>query len=201
MKRLAKYFFQGVVFVTPIAVTVLVCYKLFGLINEPIKGWFGSSLWGLGFVATVLLAAVGLTFIGFLCTNILTAGLMRFIDKQFDRFPLIKLLHTSIKDLVGAFVGDKKKFDQPVLVTILPGSEAKVVGFITRASMGSWGLAGELAVYLPQSYNFAGNLIIVPRDRVMPIDARSSDVMAFVVSGGVTGSDIESAASASPASA
>ena len=88
--------------------------------------------------------------------------------------------------LIGAFVGDKKKFDKPVKVEIVPGSNVGVVGFITRDDMGAWGLPGQVAVYLPQSYNFAGNLIVIPRERVTPIDVPSGDVMAFVVSGGVT---------------
>ena len=197
MKRLVKHFFEGLLFVTPIAVTVLICYKVFALIDMPIRNmmqdYLGFSIWGLGFLCTVIVAAIGLTLMGFLCTNILTAGLMVFLDRQFDRFPLIKLLHSSIKDLVGAFVGDKKKFDQPVLVTLIPGTEVKVVGFITRKTMESWGLAGQVAVYLPQSYNFAGNLIIVPRACVTLLDAPSGDVMTFVVSGGITGGDRGSA--------
>lgn len=197
MKRLVKHFFEGLLFVTPIAVTVLICYKVFALIDMPIRNmmehYFGRSIWGLGFLCTVTVAALGLTLTGFLCTNILTAGLMKFLDRQFDRFPLIKLLHSSIKDLVGAFVGDKKKFDQPVLVTLIPGTDVKVVGFITRKTMEPWGLPDQIAVYLPQSYNFAGNLIIVPKERVTLLDAPSGDVMTFVVSGGVTGGDGDSA--------
>ena len=109
------------------------------------------------------------------------------IEKILSRLPLIKLLHSSIKDLIGAFVGEKKKFDQPVLVTLMKDSEAKALGFITRKSMDFLGLKDQVAVYFPQSYNFAGSVIIVPRAQVTPVEGDSSEVMAFIVSGGVSG--------------
>ena len=185
MKRLAKYFVEGMIYVIPIVVTALIVYKLFVVIDRPLAGVFGSR--GVSFLVTVASVAAIFTVTGFLCSNYLTRRWMTFLDEQFNRFPLIKLMHSSLKDLIGAFVGDKKKFDRPVVVTLVPGSETKVIGFITRDSLASWGLDGHMAVYLPQSYNFAGNLIVVPAERVIPLDAPSGDVMAFVVSGGITG--------------
>jgi len=185
MRRLMKYFFEGLIFVVPIGATLWVFYKVFVMIDKPLRDVFAFP--GLGFVVAVVATAIILTVTGFLCSNFLTRRWMQFLDDQFDRFPLVKLLHSSIKDLIGAFVGDKKKFDQPVLVTLVPGSAAKVIGFITSQSLAHWGMADQMAVYLPQSYNFAGNLIVVPAERVQPIEAPSGDVMAFVVSGGVSG--------------
>jgi len=71
---------------------------------------------------------------------------MRVLDRLFQQFPLIKLLYSSVKDLVGAFVGDKKRFDRPVMVTVIPEGDVKLVGFVTRMTMKSWDLAGEVAV-------------------------------------------------------
>jgi uncharacterized membrane protein len=96
------------------------------------------------------------------------------------------MIYTSVKDLIGAFVGDKKSFDKPVLVTISPSSNIQVIGFITRESLENIGFSDKVGVYLPQSYNFAGNLLVVPREQVTPLDVDSGDIMAFIVSGGVT---------------
>jgi uncharacterized membrane protein len=41
-------------------------------------------------------------------------------------------------------------------------------------------------VYVPQSYGFAGQLIVVPTSQVSPLGGESADVMAFIISGGVT---------------
>lgn len=61
------------------------------------------------------------------------------------------------------------------------------IGFITKESLASRGMVNEVVVYLPQSYNFAGQIIVVPKEQVTIINASSSEVMAFIVSGGVTG--------------
>jgi uncharacterized membrane protein len=102
------------------------------------------------------------------------------------RIPLVKLLYHSLKDLFNALLGDNKRFDQPVVVSLM-GGEVMVLGFITREDMAEFGLKGKVAVYLPQSYNFAGNLLLVDGDKVRPLDVPAGAVTTFIVSGGVTG--------------
>ncbi len=102
------------------------------------------------------------------------------------------MLYNSIRDLVEAFAGEKKKFDKPVLVTLGPGCNAKVVGFMTRESLDNLGLKDHVAVYFPQSYNFAGNVLLFPKEEVKPLDIESSEAMTFIVSGGVAGEHTQS---------
>ena len=178
MKRFTKYFFEGLLFLTPIVVTLYVLYFVFSKIDHI----FRFKIPGLGFLVTVALV----TAIGFLVSTFFARGIALMIDNLFGRMPLTKMIYTSIKDLINAFVGEKKSFNKPVLVTLIPGSAAQVIGFVTRESLESLGLEGSVAVYLPQSYNFAGNLIIVPKEHVTALTADSGSVMAFIVSGGVT---------------
>lgn len=180
MKQLVRYFLQGLLYTAPLAVTVFVLYKVF----ETVDGWLGLPIPGAGFLITILVILI----IGFLASNVLTKGLLSLIDTLFEKLPFIKLIYTSIKDVMSAFVGDKKSFDKPVLVTLAADGSAKAIGFITRESMEAFGIADHVAVYLPQSYNFAGNLLLFPTDRVEPLAADSAEVMAFLVSGGVSGS-------------
>jgi uncharacterized membrane protein len=100
---------------------------------------------------------------------------------------LVKLIYTSIKDLVSAFMGDKKSFNQPVAVTLLPGGNVKALGFITRDGLHALDLPHHVAVYIPQSYNFAGYLAVVPRDQIETLDVSSAELMTFIISGGVSG--------------
>ncbi|HEB74878.1 MAG TPA: DUF502 domain-containing protein [Nitrospirae bacterium] len=178
MKKLTEYFLKGLLFLIPLVATVYVVYLVFIKIDR----LFSFDIPGVGFVVTILT----ITGMGFIASNFLTKGLVLLVDRTFARLPLIKMIYTSVRDLIGAFVGDKRSFDKPVLVTLAPGSGIQVVGFVTQESLHGLGLADRVAVYLPQSYNFAGNLIIVPADHVVPISADSGDVMAFIVSGGVT---------------
>lgn len=177
MKRLSRYFFQGLIFVIPLTATIYVFYLIF----MKIDGLLGLPIPGAGFIITVFFV----TFIGFLASNLVTNRILIFIGRLFDKLPIMRLLHSSIRDILVAFMGEKKSFEKPVFVTLIPGSNVKVVGFITKENLASLGMDDEVAVYLPQSYNFAAQLIIVPRRQVTPIDAGSSDVMAFIVSGGL----------------
>ncbi|WP_134683093.1 DUF502 domain-containing protein [Brevibacillus migulae] len=187
MKRIARYFLEGLLYVIPLAVTIYVLYKVFVTVDSFLGSTFPGlgflTIPGLGFAVTIVL----ITVIGFLASNVLTRGLLSLVDSLFERVPFIKLIYTSIKDLIGAFVGEKKSFDKPVLVRLTPDGEAKAIGFITRESMDAYGLEDHVAVYFPQSYNFAGNLLIFPSSQVQPLDVESSEAMAFLVSGGVSG--------------
>jgi uncharacterized membrane protein len=163
----------------PMLVTVYVAYLIFSAID----GVIPSNVPGLGFVVTLAL----ITFVGFLASTML-GGLFVYVEGIFARLPLLKILYNAVKDLFNAFAGEKKKFDQPVTVQLMEGSQARFVGFVTQQDLAHMGLAGDVAVYCPHSYNFSGQLIVAPRKLVTPLNADSSAVMSFVVSGGVAGS-------------
>jgi len=185
VKRLANYFLNGLLFMVPIVVTLYVLYILFvkidGLLKIPLPGF--GIIPGVGFLATILI----ITLTGFLVSNFLTKKLMLLFDRLMSRLPLVKLLYGSIKDLLNAFAGEKKSFNRPVLAQLGPDSSAHVLGFITCDSLEKFGLNEYISVYIPQSYNFAGQLLVFPRDQVRPLDTASSELMTFIVSGGVAG--------------
>ena len=178
MKRLTNYFLKGLLVFVPAALTIFaiifVFTKLDGLLKIPIPG--------VGLLITILL----ITLIGFLVSNFLGNKLYTIIDGLFNRLPVVKMLYSAIKDLIEAFTGDKKSFDKPAIVELTPNG-AKALGFITRDDLQFLSLADHVAVYFPQSYNFAGSVLIFSSDKVTPLNIDSSDAMAFVVSGGVSG--------------
>jgi uncharacterized membrane protein len=178
MKRLLRYFVQGLILTVPLVVTGYVCYGVFVRIDS----WLRIPIPGVGFVVTI----GAITLIGFLGPNFLSAPLVDGFEKLIERLPFVRLLYTSTKDLLNAFVGEKRRFDKPVIVALSADGAIRGFGFITQESLAMLGLHDSVAVYFPQSYAFAGNTIVVPASRVTRIDAVSSDVMAFVVSGGVT---------------
>lgn len=179
MKRIARSFFEGLLILVPVLISVYVVYTIF----ISIDGWLGIPIPGVGFLLT--LAAI--TIVGFIASNYVAGKVFSHFEKMFVRLPFVKILYTSVKDLLSAFVGERKGFDKPVLVKLTGDGKVKTVGFMTRENLSSLGLSKHVAVYLPQSYNFAGHLIVVPRSMVKPIKIESSEAMAFVISGGVTG--------------
>lgn len=178
VSRLFNYFFKGVVFLAPFALTIYVCVRVFTAID----GWLGIPIAGVGFLATIVL----ITLFGYLAQGLLTRSAVAVVERVLDRLPFVRLLYSSTKDLLNAFVGEQRRFDKPVTVELYPGGPARAIGFVTQESLVSMGLSEHVTVYLPQSYNFAGQLLIFPAASVQPLAADSADVMAFIVSGGVT---------------
>jgi len=176
MKAFTKYFLRGLLVIAPAAITVYVVWRVVASIDRAV----GVSIPGLGLV----LAGALIALVGFLVSNVVGQGVVTRADAVFARLPLVKLLYTSIRDLVGAFVGHKKMFDRPVAI-VLPGGLGRLLGFVTRETIEFRGLETLVAVYVPQSYNFAGTLLLVERSRIEPLDVTSSDLMAFIVSAGV----------------
>ncbi|HBG78631.1 MAG TPA: hypothetical protein DDW84_07310 [Phycisphaerales bacterium] len=178
MKRLISYFLQGLLVFVPAALTILVIFwavqKIDNLLKVPIPG---SGI-------AIIIAAI--TLIGFLASNYLGNKFFTFIDGLFAKVPVVKMLYLSVRDLISAFAGQRKSFDKPVIVELVAGGP-KAVGFITQEDLAFLSLPGNVAVYFPQSYNFAGSVLIFPAERVSPLNIESSKAMAFVVSGGVSG--------------
>ena len=157
------------------------------LIFATIDSGSGCRFAASGFV----LALVLITLVGSLASSIVTRSCIGAVDRLFDRLPFVRLLYSSAKDMLNAFVGEKRRFDKPVLVSLRADGSVKVFAFLTSDSLASLGVADHVTVYMPQSYGFAGHILVVPSDRVERIDADAADVMAFIISGGVTQVDRE----------
>jgi uncharacterized membrane protein len=183
MKTLFGYFWRGCLLLLPAAATVYIAFLIFRSIDNMVP----VGIPGLGFLLTVVVITLG----GFLTSNVVGRAAFDVTDRWLARVPLAKLIYTSIRDLINAFVGDKKRFDRPVAVTIVPGSRMRALGFVTRDGLEPLGMGDQVAVYFPQSYNFAGNLVVVPRDQIEPLTVSTTDFMTFIVSGGVSGLGIE----------
>jgi uncharacterized membrane protein len=183
MKTLFGYFLRGCLVLLPAAATLYIAYFIFTKIDRMVP----VGVPGLGFALTIAVITLG----GFLTSNVVGRAAIEVSDRWLARVPLAKLIYTSIRDLINAFVGEKKRFDRPVAVTLVPGSHIRALGFVTRDGLDALGIGDQVAVYFPQSYNFAGNLLIVPRDQVVPLKVGTTDLMTFIVSGGVSGLGIE----------
>ncbi|PSJ44557.1 DUF502 domain-containing protein [Zobellella taiwanensis] len=195
MQRLIRFFFQGLLILLPVVLTVYLVYLIFTMLNETLFSALGSLLrivfpaleagW-ISDLAGGLVTLVVIILTGMFASFYLGRFMLSLFDRVLARIPLVKLLYHSLKDLFNALLGDNKRFDQPVVVSLM-GGEVMVLGFITREDMAEFGLKGKVAVYLPQSYNFAGNLLLVDGDKVRPLDVPAGAVTTFIVSGGVTG--------------
>jgi uncharacterized membrane protein len=179
IRKIVNSFLQGLLLIAPISITIFVIFKLF----EFIDGLIPINIPGLG----LLIILGSITLIGMLGSLIIRTPLSFLFNRIMDQVPLVKMLYTAISDLLSAFVGQKKKFTEPVMVIMNRESNIRKLGFITERDLKNIGIGDNfVAVYLPHSYNFSGNMFIVPAENVIPVVANSADFMKFIVSGGVT---------------
>ncbi len=178
-RKFINSFLQGLLLVAPISITIFVIYKLLDFVD----GLLPFTIPGLGLV--IIVGSIAL--IGFAGSVVIKKPLAFIFHSIIERIPLVKILYTSISDLLSAFVGQKKKFTEPVMVILSHESNIRKLGFITERDLMNIGISNDfVAVYLPHSYNFSGNMYIVPAENVIPVEANSAEFMKFIVSGGVT---------------
>lgn len=191
MKKLLNYFLQGLLFVVPIVATVWILVKAIMWIDGllpfqiPIQlpGFEEVDIPGLGLITIFLFIAL----MGFIGSRYIRNPLFSYFETLIEKAPLAKLIYSSVKDLIQAFVGEKRRFNTPVLVRLEKESDINRIGFVTKEDLTDLGIeADKVAVYLPFSYGFNGELIILPKENVRPLNASGTDMMKFIISGGVT---------------
>lgn len=179
MKKIINYFLQGLLYIVPITVTGAVVLWVF----KKIDGILPFDFPGLGLIVIF----VFITMAGFLGSAIIANPINSFFRNLLKKAPLLETIYSSVKDLMNTFVGKKKGFNQPVLIKIYENSTIERIGFITNEDLKTLGIKKEkVLVYLPHSYAFSGQLFVVDRSYITPIDSSSSEIMKLIVSGGVT---------------
>lgn len=188
MKGLAKNFINGIVTIVPIILVVYVVIKVFNFLDsimgEVLKGYLQEDyVPGMGLVLTL----ISITFLGWLSRQYFSGKIVSVLDKSLDKIPFVKSLYSIIKDTIHSFLGEKKSFSKVALVK-LPGTEMKMIGFVTSEEVEALDdrLVGHVAIYVPQTFQVAGVTFLVPKEDVELLDIKAEDAMKFILSGGMT---------------
>ncbi len=192
LRALLNYFVRGLLFIAPVGFTILILYSAFDFVDSLFRIQFSAEnpnqqyfIPGLGF-----LIVVGATILtGFVFSRILPQTLQNWIETGIKNLPLVRIFYSAFKDLISAFVGDKKKFKTPVLITLNKENNIRKLGFLTQESFDEIGENESVAVYCPHSYAFSGDMFIVPKENVKPVNISSAEAMKLIVSGGVAGAE------------
>jgi uncharacterized membrane protein len=186
-QRFIQYFLQGLLILGPVSITIYFIYEIFDKIDNILRPVINIP--GIGFI--IIIGFIITT--GYLSSFFVMSRILSVMDKFLERTPGIKLFYSFIRDFFEAFAGNKKKFTKSVLANV-DDTDVWRVGFITQDDMSSFGMENYVAVYLPMAYSVAGNVYIVPRERVKPItNISATQSMKFAVSGGVTETGTEAA--------
>ena len=194
MNRIMKYFLRGILYIVPLSVTIYILYisilfieNLIRPILESINTIINVQLEWLSLVLGVIIIFILVLIIGFLGSIIISTPINSLFKKLLKQAPLVQTIYTSIKDLMNTFVGNKKGFSEPVLVKLYENSTIERIGFVTNEDVESLNIKkGKVLVYLPHSYAISGQLFVVDKKDVTPIDKSSGEIMKLIISGGVT---------------
>lgn len=196
LKRVFQYFLQGLIILAPIIITIYAVTALFNFIDNILPEAFGKIFphWGvdehgnavkipgIGFAILILTVV----FVGYVSSSFVVGRLVDLFDTILERTPGIKIIYSTVKDFFEAFAGNKRKFDKAVLVSI-QDKDVWQIGFITQEEVMQFGLEDYVAVYVPKSYAFTGELFFLKKERVRLLtDISSAEAMKFAISGGVT---------------
>ncbi|HUH18121.1 DUF502 domain-containing protein [Albibacterium sp.] len=191
LRRIFNYLVKGTIVLLPLAGAAFLIYWLFSSLDAALNlsTWmfmdeFGNPIYvpGLGIISVLII----LIFVGFLITNFVTEPIYNWFGRIINKVPLFNTLYTSLKDFTEAFVGDAKKFNEPVMVEF-NDTGLKRIGFLTQRDLSKIGLEGEVMVYFPYAYSFAGQVAIAKAEKVTKLNISATDAMKLVVSGGVSG--------------
>lgn len=195
--QLFRYFLQGLLYIAPLAITTYIIFVIFNFIDrslrELLQPIFGPVIPGIGMLLMVmvliLLGYFGQTFIG--------KPLKTSIEKLLSRVPILNIVYSAFSDLISSLIGSERKFNRPVLVQVNPATNLEKLGFLTEEDLSLIEAAThydelsqktkKVAVYFPHSYNFSGEMFIVPASQVYAVNLPPGDIMKFIVSGGVAG--------------
>lgn len=185
-RKIIRLFIQGVLILAPIAITGYLLYWLFDQIDGILRPYVNIP--GLGFA--IIIAFV--LMVGWVSSNFLMGSVLNLFDHWLERTPGVKFIYSSVKDFFEAFAGEKKKFDKAVLISVF-AEDVWIVGFLTDQELQKFNMgADHVSVYVPQAYNFAGQLYVLPRSRVKKIEQiTSGEAMKYAVTGGVVDLDEE----------
>ena len=189
--KLGKIFMRGLIAIAPVALTIALIVWLGSFLeetfSEPIMVIFGSKYYfpGLG----ILVAVVVIFAMGIVINTFLVQKINEWTDKLFSRIPLVKTLYGAICDLMSFFKGGGEHKKEKVVAFEWQGM--RFVGLITRETFDDLpkgiGSDGDVAVFIPLSYQVGGVTMMVPRSVVRPIEMSVEDAMRFVVTAGAPG--------------
>lgn len=184
LRLFLRSFIQGLIIIGPFAITVWIIWSIIFSIDNIIPS-ISEKFPGLIFFTVIF----GTTFIGYFGNKFIIGRLIvDGIDYVLEHIPGIKFIYTSLKDVLGSFVGDKKKFNVPVWVKTNETPEIWRMGFLTQSDMSVVHLDQMVAVYLPHSYAVSGWVIITKYNNIKEVTGMSAaEAMKFAVSGGVAG--------------
>lgn len=200
-----RYFIAGLLVWLPIWVTYVVIKFLFDLMDGTLAllpekyqpdQLIGIHIPGLGLVFTLIILFVT----GILATNFIGHRLIALWEKLLSRIPLIRSIHSAVKQVLHTLVQPRGAAFRKVLLIEYPRRQIWSVGFQTSDSFNSAPVHGDVVtVFIPTTPNpTSGFLTIVPKRDTIELDMTVEEALRMVISIGVVMPDKMQTASKQP---
>lgn len=186
-----RAFIRGLLAVTPLVITLAILYWLYDMVEGFVGGlyihFFGEKYYfpGLGLLITL----VAIFIIGILINNWLIKKVYQAFERLLDKLPFIKTLYRSIVDLMSFFKGNTSMKESRVVM--VQYGQTRIMGLVSRESFDDLpqgiGKEGEVAVYIPMSYQIGGLTFIIPRSMITPVDMGIEQALRFTATAGMPG--------------
>ena len=191
MNSIGRIFLAGLLTVLPVLATLYLVLWLVGSMER----FFGAQLkWlfpdeyyrtGMG----LLLAVAVIFFVGLLTHALVFRRVFAWAEKLLLEIPLVRSVYGALRDLFGLVASGQDDDAMQVVSVTLPGTQIRLLGFVTRSEFGDLpaGIAqqGEIAVYLPMSYQIGGYMLFLPRELAVPVEMSREDAMKFILTAGL----------------
>jgi uncharacterized membrane protein len=192
VRNLPRTFLTGLAAILPLIITLALLWWL-GAATERVLGGVLQAILPdlLYFPGLGILAGIGMVLaVGILLRAYMVRWLFNWMEDVMERIPVVKTIHGTVRDVTRLLSGDiHERFGQAVLVSF-PGTEFKLIGFITREDFTELpdNLGGEdtVAVYTPMSYQIGGYTLMLPRRHVEPLNLSLEDAMRYALTAGVS---------------
>ncbi|MFH2138571.1 MAG: DUF502 domain-containing protein [Candidatus Omnitrophota bacterium] len=191
--KIRNYFITGLVVLLPIVITLNILFisikfvdNILGrYINPLLERNFGISIFGLGFLAVIILIFIT----GVLTANVFIKRVLPFVERVFLRFPLVSQIYPSIKQLVKFLFSKEKVAFKKVVLFEYPRKGVYTLGFVTNEFYSESAKGAEsdiVCVYISSAPNpITGFFVMLPKNDVIFLDISIEEAFKMIVSGGV----------------
>lgn len=183
MKKLSKYFINGLIVMVPITITIVVVLEVLSFTEGLLGRHLPVQFPGLGLIAVLLL----IYLVGWLSSYWFLKRMLEFGEGILNKIPIVKFIYNSVKQLSTAVFESNQMFKQAVLVPY-PQPGTKALGFVMAelsAAFQSQLAEEHVCVFIPWSLNMtSGTNLIVPKKDIVYVDISSESALQYVLTAG-----------------
>jgi uncharacterized membrane protein len=193
--RIRNYFFAGILVTAPISLTFWLVWKFVTFVDNRVmplippvwnpETYLPFDVPGLGLVVAV----IGLTFIGFLTAGFTGRMITRLGEQLLSRVPVVRSIYGALKQIFEAVLAQKSNAFREVVLIEYPREDVWAIGFMTGATQGAVRRKVDndvVNIFLPTTPNpTSGFLLFEPKERTQHLDMTVEEGLKMVVSGGI----------------